>query len=88
MSALVAGYESSDDEVQPISTSNTNPIEEDDESDDEKIEAQARTDAFGLKDGNGSSTQARKDKNGKLVVASAPDVLREVRPYGLQPADK
>jgi hypothetical protein len=53
-------------------------VEEDDESDDERLEAQARIDAFGLKDGNGFSTQSRKKENGKLVVASAPDVLREV----------
>ena len=78
MSALVEGYESSDDEVQPQTVAQSVPAVEDDESDDEeKLEAQARIDAFGLKDGNGN-TQARK-KDGKLVVASAPDVLREVR---------
>ena len=77
MSALVAGYDSSDDEAQPQVAAQTAPEVEDDDSDDEKLEAQARVDAFGLKDGNGS-VQARK-KDGKLVVASAPDVLREVR---------
>jgi pre-mRNA-processing factor 17 len=77
MSALVEGYESSDDEVQTQVAAQAVPEVEDDDSDDEKLEAQARIDAFGLKDGNGS-VQARK-KDGKLVVASAPDVLREVR---------
>jgi pre-mRNA-processing factor 17 len=77
MSALVEGYESSDDEVQPQVAAQVVPEVEDDDSDDEKLEAQARIDAFGLKDGN-ASVQARK-KDGKLVVASAPDVLREVR---------
>jgi pre-mRNA-processing factor 17 len=86
MSTLLAGYGSSDDEVQPVSsTSGTSkrpappavPDADDDESDDEKLEAQARTDAFGLSETNGSKSQSRTD-NGKLVVASAPDVLREV----------
>ena len=77
MSALVEGYESSDDEVQPQAVAQAVQEVEDDDSDDEKLEAQARVDAFGLKDGN-ASVQARK-KDGKLVVASAPDVLREVR---------
>lgn len=77
MSALVQGYDSSDDEVQPQSAPQQVQEVEDDDSDDEKLEAKARVDAFGLKDGNGN-VQARK-KDGKLVVASAPDVLREVR---------
>jgi pre-mRNA-processing factor 17 len=76
MSALVQGYDSSDDEVQPQTAPQVVQEVEDDESDDEKLEAQARVDAFGLTNGN-TSTQARK-KDGKLVVASAPDVLREV----------
>jgi pre-mRNA-processing factor 17 len=76
MSALVEGYESSDDEVQPQTVPQQVQDVEDDDSDDEKLEAQARIDAFGLKDGN-RSVQAKK-KDGKLVVASAPDVLREV----------
>jgi len=77
MSALVEGYDSSDDEVQPQVPPQQVQEVEDEDSDDEKLEAQARVDAFGLKDGNGS-VQTRK-KDGKLVVASAPDVLREVR---------
>ena len=88
MSALLAGYGSSDDEAAPSgpvsSTSKITtkrpaaPVEEEDESDDEKLEAQARTDAFGLNETNGSTSQAR-NRDGKVVVASAPDVLREVR---------
>jgi pre-mRNA-processing factor 17 len=77
MSALVAGYESSDDEVQPTNIVSTADAVEDDESDDEELEEQARTDAFGLKDGEGVTKKA-KSGNGKVVVASAPDVLREV----------
>lgn len=91
MSALLAGYGSSDDEAAPSgpSLSTTKPTttasanrtgvqaDEEDESDDEKLEAQARTDAFGLNETNGSASQTR-DRDGKLVVASAPDVLREV----------
>lgn len=78
MSALVEGYESSDDEVQPQALAQKASEVEDDDSDDERLEAQARIDAFGLKDGNGNTQVRRKD--GKLVVASAPDVLREVCP--------
>lgn len=93
MSALLAGYESSDDEAAPTapvastsaSTSTKRPDvpatgDDDDESDDERLEAQARTDAFGLNETNtnGSTSQTR-TKDGKVVVASAPDVLREVR---------
>lgn len=97
MSALLAGYESSDDETAPAttvpvaststSTGTKRPElpatgEDDDESDDEKLEAQARTDAFGLKETNtngSTSTSQTRSKDGKVVVASAPDVLREVR---------
>lgn len=88
MSGLVAAYDSSDDEAQTVPSTATSKLssttavvgaDEDDESDDERLEAQARTDAFGLSEANGSSAvQKRKDANGKLVVASAPDVLREV----------
>lgn len=85
---LLAGYGSSDDETPPApSTSGTSKrpalpavaaAEADDEdSDDEKLEAQARTDAFGLNGVNGSASHARKE-DAKTVVASAPDVLREV----------
>lgn len=80
MSALLAGYESSGDEYVPGPS--TKPevaaIEDDgEESDDEKLEAQARADAFGLTGTNGSTSQAKR-ANGKMVVASAPDVLKEV----------
>jgi pre-mRNA-processing factor 17 len=87
MSGLVAAYDSSDDETQsaPVPTGSistavpaTGAVEDDDESDDEQLEAQARADAFGLKEANGNAAQKRKDANGKVVIASAPDVLREV----------
>jgi hypothetical protein len=88
MSGLVAAYDSSDDEAQPAPSTSTSILppsaagkgaDEDDESDDEQLEAQARADAFGLSEANGSSAvQKRKDANGKVVIASAPDVLREV----------
>jgi pre-mRNA-processing factor 17 len=90
MSGLIAAYDSSDDEAQPVPSTSTSTsrlpsttagpaADEDVESDDERLEAQARTDAFGLSEANGSSAvQKRKDANGKVVIASAPDVLREV----------
>lgn len=76
MSALLAGYASSDDEDVPgPSTINTRATEVDDaDENDEAIEAQAREDAFGL-------SAAGKPKASKvvtkMVVASAPDVLKE-----------
>lgn len=94
MSALIADYESSDDEARPgpsTSASTANPSaavveqSEDEDEDDERIEAQARADAFGLQstNGSGSTPQAGRKQNGngsgKLTVASAPDVLKEVR---------
>lgn len=86
MSTLLSGYGSSDDEAQPApSTSGTSKRpapppaanDEEDDSDDEKLEAQARADAFGLTETNGASAKPR-NENGKVLVASAPDVLREV----------
>ena len=83
MSALVAGYDSSDDE-QPHASSSTLPklgngmlpaAAHDDEEDDDELEEQAKKDAFGL------SAQPTTRSNGverKAEVAAAPDVLREV----------
>ena len=85
MSALVAGYDSSDDE-QPQASSSTLPKlgngslkpaadGEDEDEDETQLEEQARTDAFGL------ASQPSKKTNGvakRTEVAAAPDVLREV----------
>jgi len=82
MPALVSGYESSDDE-QPIATTSKSikpdPAPVEDDEDDEKLEEQAKVDAFGLS--NLAASRASSDdvrKNG-LQVMAAPDVLKEVR---------
>jgi pre-mRNA-processing factor 17 len=85
MPALVAGYESSDDESAPVASTSTsqlpklgngyNAAAEDDQEDDAKIEEQARADAFGL------TSQQKEDikrAEAKAVVKAAPEVLREV----------
>lgn len=75
MSALLAGYASSDDEDAPgPSTANAvNDVDDVDEN-DEDIEAQAREDAFGLT----SAAPAKASKVAtKLDVMSAPDVLKD-----------
>ncbi|WVQ80202.1 hypothetical protein IAT38_002307 [Cryptococcus sp. DSM 104549] len=87
MSALLAGYESSDDESPSVPAPTGLPApggsfaqpEAEEDEDDEKIEAEARKDAFGLTSsaaGAGASgvQSARKDK---AVVLAAPDVLKE-----------
>lgn len=86
MPALVAGYDSSDDEsaARPSASTSTlpalgngfNPTADDDEDeDDDKIDQQARADAFGL-----STAQQRVEqrKAAATQVTAAPDVLKEV----------
>lgn len=89
MSALVAGYESSDDESPVASTSSRKlgngasaAVEVDDE-DDEKLEEQARVDAFGLSTQNGADQIQRTET--KAIVKAAPEVLKEVCPASLAP---
>ncbi|GFZ50906.1 Pre-mRNA-processing factor 17 [Saitozyma sp. JCM 24511] len=85
MPALVAGYDSSDDEsaARPSASTSTlpalgngfNPTADDDEDeDDDKIDQQARADAFGL-----STAQQRVEqrKAAATQVTAAPDVLQE-----------
>lgn len=86
MSALVSGYESSDDErsapgpstsLGRLPTLRDRSAEQDEaEDDDDRLEAQARADAFGL-----SETRAEEIRRteAKAVVKAAPDVLKEVR---------
>ncbi|ORX38435.1 WD40-repeat-containing domain protein [Kockovaella imperatae] len=87
MSALVAGYDSSDDEEPKASTSSlprlgnglpatgvNGAAQEDDDEDEAILEEDAKKDAFGL------ASQAPSRSNGvekKTEVAAAPDVLRE-----------
>ncbi|WVF67446.1 hypothetical protein IAT40_002202 [Kwoniella sp. CBS 6097] len=90
MSSLLAGYASSDDESSPppagpshSTLPNLGPGPafsggqdgaEDDE-DDEKLEEEARKDAFGLSSTNGNSAEKRIE--GKTTVSAAPEVLKE-----------
>lgn len=87
MAALVSGYESSDDEKPPVASASTSrlpklgngysaPTEEDDE-DEDKLEEQARADAFGLAQKIVEEDSNRSVDN-KAVVKAAPDVLKEV----------
>lgn len=76
MSALLAGYASSDDEYAPgpSKTVNATPDVDDADENDEAIEAQAREDAFGLS----TSGPAKASKVvTKMDVVAAPDVLKE-----------
>jgi pre-mRNA-processing factor 17 len=84
MSALVAGYDSSDEEATARPTASTSTLRAvssglnaaaDDDEDDDAIEEQARTDAFGLA-GNVQKMEER--KSAKTEVVAAPDVLKEV----------
>lgn len=86
MSALVAGYESSDDESAPVASTSTRKLPslgnafeasaEADEEDDEKLEEQARVDAFGLTSQTAEENVSRSEV--KAVVKAAPEVLKEV----------
>ncbi|WVQ68336.1 uncharacterized protein L199_006543 [Kwoniella botswanensis] len=87
MSTLLAGYESSDDERDgitagpsslPVAGGNLAQPDVEDDEDEEKLEEEARKDAFGLSTSNeqqkGSSST---NKATKAAVESAPDVLKE-----------
>jgi pre-mRNA-processing factor 17 len=76
MSALLAGYASSDDEdvLGPSTFKTAANVVDDADENDEEIEAQAREDAFGLS--STAPAQASKVVT-KLDVTSAPDVLAE-----------
>ncbi|KGB76415.1 pre-mRNA-processing factor 17 [Cryptococcus deuterogattii 99/473] len=86
MPSLVAGYGSSDDESPSLNAStslptlggsfNSNEAAVDDNEDDEKIEEEAKKDAFGLTSMVKSEREAE-SKRQKEVVTSAPDVLKE-----------
>ncbi|RXK42436.1 pre-mRNA-processing factor 17 [Tremella mesenterica] len=84
MSALLADYASSDEEVPGPSTStsclptkgkNFQSADDEDE-DEEKLEEQVRTDAFGLST-NGASSSTGPQRDVKAQVVAAPDVLKE-----------
>ncbi|OCF31560.1 pre-mRNA-processing factor 17 [Kwoniella heveanensis CBS 569] len=84
MSSLLAGYASSDDESSPPPAGPShaplgNPVpsfaQADDDEDDDKLEAEARKDAFGLSSTNGSHAEKRIE--GKTTVSAAPEVLKE-----------
>jgi hypothetical protein len=94
MSTLVAGYESSDEEVEPLASTSasTFPIhghhnhppdladeDEDDEENDEQLQEQAREDAFGLFTSDGKANgNGRAGLERRTAVMAAPDVLKEV----------
>ena len=84
MSALVSGYESSDDETVPIASSSSRQLPtlktgpslvEADDVDDAQLEEQARADAFGL---SNQKEEVVNRSETKAVVKAAPDVLKEV----------
>jgi pre-mRNA-processing factor 17 len=91
MSALVAGYESSDDEERrnavPSSSTSRLPTlgdgfsapptadNDDDDLDDDQLEERARADAFGLA---AAKAEEVKRTEAKSVVKAAPEVLKEV----------
>ncbi|ORY35742.1 putative pre-mRNA splicing factor [Naematelia encephala] len=89
MAALVAGYESSDDESTPVPSTSTSTLpalgngfgtapatDDDEEEDDDKLEEQARADAFGLSSTAEQSNGTRLSER-KQEVLAAPDVLKE-----------
>lgn len=90
MSALVSGYGSSDDESTPVASASTSRLpklgngytappgvnDEEDEEDEDKLEEQARADAFGLT--NKAAEEEERRTESKAVVKAAPDVLKEV----------
>ena len=82
MSALVAGYESSDDESHPALHASTSTLPylpsagNDEEDKDVLLEEQARKDTFGLS-AIGGTREAESTSNRTQVMA-APDVLKEV----------
>jgi pre-mRNA-processing factor 17 len=86
MSALIAGYDSSDDEsaARPSASTSTLPAlgngvnptaDDDDDEDDEKLDEQARADAFGL---SAAEQRVEQRKAATTQVTAAPDVLKEV----------
>lgn len=90
MSTLVAGYESSDDDSQPIPSHSASTLprldpdsqshqEDEDEEDDEQALEQVRRDAFGLSSSNGTTERnGTSTEERKPGVMAAPDVLKEV----------
>jgi pre-mRNA-processing factor 17 len=80
MSALISGYESSDDEAAPVQSTSTvvDPVafDAEDEDDDDKLEEQARKDAFGISAAPARAAESRESK--RMEVMAAPDVLKDV----------
>lgn len=90
MSALVAGYGSSDDEgQQPVASTSRAALDnghasslaseedDDEDDDDDALEAAARADVFGVK-ASANQTRHQETQDGKLTVAAAPDVVAVV----------
>lgn len=87
MPSLIADYGSSDDESPSLKAStslpapggsfNSNEATVDDDEDDERIEEEAKKDAFGLTSVAKAEREAEA-KRQKEVVTAAPDVLKEV----------